>query len=247
MHNGAYFNQCLFRLINRMDKKPVACFDVDGTIFRSSLLIELVEQLIKEDIFPSGAREGFETQYIAWLSREGTYERYIDAMIRTFMQHIKGVHYGDLADIGRRVVAVQSKRVYRYTRDLLAELKAQGYYTIAISQSPKTILDEFCGQYGFDKVYGRMYEIGPQDRFTGVCIDEHLIQNKANILKRVFEKHPELDQDRSIAVGDTEGDMPLLEMVTRPICFNPNQNLYQHAKRMNWEVVVERKDVVYTL
>jgi HAD superfamily hydrolase (TIGR01490 family) len=230
-----------------MKKIPVACFDIDGTIFRSSLLIELVEQFVKEGVFPHDAKDDYLAQHQAWQSREGTYEVYIQALIDTFISHLKGVHYGELADIGRRVVAVHSKHVYRYTRDLLAELKEQGYYTIAISQSPKTILDEFCAQYGFDKVYGRMYEIGPQDRFTGVCVDEHLIQNKANILKRIFERHPELDADNSIAVGDTEGDIPLLETVSRPICFNPNQNLYAHAKRMNWDVVVERKDVIYKI
>jgi HAD superfamily hydrolase (TIGR01490 family) len=230
-----------------MKKQPVACFDIDGTIFRSSLLIELVEQFIDEGIFPAEAMYEYEPAHTAWVSREGTYEEYIQAVIRTFMKHIKGVHYGELADIGRRVVALHSKRVYRYTRDLLAELKTKGYYTIAISQSPKTILDEFCAQYGFDKVYGRIYEIGPQDRFTGLCVDEHLIQNKATIFKRVFERNPELNSEQTIAVGDTEGDIPLLEMVTRPICFNPNKPLYQHAKRMGWEVVVERKDVIYTL
>ena len=230
-----------------MKKSPIACFDVDGTIFRSSLLIELVEQFIKEGVFPAAAKDDYFSQYQAWQAREGTYEAYINALVASFMEHLKGVHYGELADIGRRVVAVQSKHVYRYTRDLLAELKRQGYYTIAISQSPKTILDEFCAQYGFDKVYGRMYEIGPQDRFTGVCTDEHLIQNKANIVKRIFERQPELDTANSIAVGDTEGDISLLESVSRPICFNPNQHLYSYAKRMNWEIVVERKDVIYEI
>jgi ribonucleotide monophosphatase NagD (HAD superfamily) len=33
--------------------KPVAFFDIDGTVFRSSLLIELVEQLIKEESISS--------------------------------------------------------------------------------------------------------------------------------------------------------------------------------------------------
>lgn len=92
----------------------------------------------------------------------------------------------EFADIGRHVVAIQSKYVYRYTRDLIKELKEEGYYLVAISQSPKTVLDEFCAQYGFDKVYGRIYEIGPQDCFTGVITDEHLIKNKANIVKRIL-------------------------------------------------------------
>lgn len=227
--------------------KPVAFFDIDGTVFRSSLLIELVEQLVKAGVFPPDARDGYESEYRSWVEREGTYETYISAVIATFLNHIQGVHYGEFADIGRGVVAVQSKYVYRYTRDLIKKLKREGYMVVAISQSPKTVLDDFCQQYGFDKVYGRMYEIGPQDRFTGVVVDEHLIENKANIAKRIFDRDPHLTAADSVAVGDTEGDIPLLEYVANPICFNPNQALYTHAKRMGWEVVVERKDVIYHL
>lgn len=225
--------------------RPVAFFDIDGTVFRSSLLIELVEQLIAEEVFPPEAALLYESQLQDWRSREGKYQEYIEAVIATFLKHIKGVHYSVFAEIGQHVVAEQSKYVYRYTRDLISELKAEGYYTIAISQSPKTILDEFCQQYGFDKVYGRFYEIGPQDCFTGKIIDEHLIKNKASIVKRIFDRNPELSPEQSVAVGDTEGDISLLESVQKPICFNPNTALYAYAKRMTWPVVVERKDVIY--
>jgi len=228
-------------------KQPVAFFDVDGTLFRSSLLIELVEELVREGAFPVDAQTGYAGAFAAWQAREGSYEAYIAAVIDTFLAHIKGVHYGVFADIGRRVVAVKSKRVYTFTRDYVRQLKSEGYMLIAISQSPKTVLDEFCRQYGFDKVYGRIYEIGPSDCFTGEVTDEYLIENKANIVNRVFDRHPELAREGSIAVGDTDGDIPLLESVDRPICFNPNQVLLDHAKRQGWEVVVERKDVVYHL
>lgn len=228
-------------------KQPVAFFDIDGTVFRSSLLIELVEELVAEGVLPHDVSQGYLPAYNAWQSREGTYDAYIASVIGVFLNHIKGVHYGSLADIGRRLVAMKSKRVYTFTRDYIAQLKAEGYMVIAISQSPKTVLDEFCRQYGFDKVYGRMYEIGPNDCFTGNVIDEHLIENKANIVQRVFQRHPELTPKGSIAVGDTEGDIPLLESVDHPICFNPNQELYTYAQGQKWKVVVERKDVVYHL
>ncbi len=230
-----------------MTQSPVAFFDVDGTIFRSSLLIELVEELVREGAFPQDAATGYTKAHAAWLSREGTYDAYIDAVVETFLGHLQGVHYGVLADVGRRVVAMQSKRVYTFTRDYLKELKQEGYTLIAISQSPKTVLDEFCRQYGFDKVYGRMYEIGPSECFTGVVTDEHLISNKANIVQRVFERHPELTPAGSVAVGDTDGDISLLESVEKPICFNPNQALYDHAQTQGWSIVVERKDVIYRL
>lgn len=226
--------------------KKLAFFDIDGTVFRSSLLIQLVEELIDADIFPESAREEYSDAYLAWQDREGTYEEYISEVVKTYVAHIKGVHYGDLADIGRLVVAEQGKHVYRYTRDLIKQLKADDYFVVAISQSPKTILDEFCKGYGFDKVYGRMYELGPQDLFTGNMIDVHLIENKANIVRRVLENE-EFTSDNSVGVGDTEGDISLLDMVARPICFNPNAALYDHARLMGWGVVVERKDVIYTI
>jgi len=224
----------------------IAFFDIDGTLFRSSLLIELVEALVREGIFPKDAPEHYTAAHEAWLARSGSYEAYIAAVVETFLQHIRGVSYGTFADIGRAVVHSQEQYVYRYTRDLIARLKKEGYYLVAISQSPKTILDAFCESYGFDKVYGRVYEIGPQDRFTGVVTDEHLISNKATIARRVIEKLG-ASLEGSVAVGDTEGDIPLLELVETAICFNPNKTLYAHARMQGWKVVVERKDVVYEL
>ena len=226
--------------------KPVAIFDVDGTIFRSSMVIELMEALIEKGIFPPDVAKEYESEYRMWFEREGGYEEYINAVVKSFMKNIKGVHYGTFSDISKEVVGEQQKRVYRYTRDLIPQLKKEGYYLLAISQSPKTVVDAFCKGLGFDKVYGRIYEIGPQDLFTGVVVDEHLIMNKATIVRRAVEKEG-LTLDGSVGVGDTEGDMSFLELVERAICFNPNKNLYTHARRMGWKVVVERKDVIYAV
>lgn len=226
--------------------KKVAFFDIDGTVFRSSLVIELMEALIREGFFSPKAKDRYSKEYQAWRKREGTYDAYIKAVVVSYIEHIKGVYYGDLADVGKMVVSEQGNYVYRYTRDLIATLKRDNYYLVAISQSPKTILDEFCKDYGFDKVYGRIYEIGPQDLFTGTMVDVHLVENKANIVTRVLEKEDVTTED-SIGVGDTEGDIELLKSVAIPICFNPNNGLFNEAKKRDWKVVVERKDVIYEL
>ncbi len=229
-------------------KRPLACFDIDGTLFRSSLLIALCEQLIQDEVFSAAVRDEWHEAYTAWLDRTGTYEEYIAVVINVFCTHIKGVHYGALADAGKRVVSVQQHRVYRFTRDLIRDLQAQGYFLAAISQSPKTVLDLFCEGYGFDKVYGRMYDIGPQDRFTGAVMQESLIADKSAIVKRIIDRHGDkVTLSGSVAVGDTEGDISLLQSVERAICFNPNQLLFNEARQHGWEVVIERKDVIYRI
>ncbi len=227
-------------------EKKVAVFDIDGTIIRSSLFVELVEELVRREIMPRKMKTDYETQYKKWIEREGNYDDYISGMVKSFKKNIKGVFYGDVAETAKDVVKVEQKRTYRYTRDLIQKLKRKDYFLLAISHSPKTILDYFCPRMGFDKAYGFLYDIGPEDNFTGEVIDEHLMANKANILKRAVEKHS-LTLKGSIGVGDTESDIAFLELVENPICFNPNAKLYKHAKREGWKVVVERKDVIYEL
>ncbi|MCX6713526.1 MAG: HAD-IB family phosphatase [Candidatus Vogelbacteria bacterium] len=226
--------------------RKVAIFDIDGTIFRSSLLIELVETMVEAGIFPKNTRAYYEHPYRRWLDREGSYDDYIMAVVEIFIKNIKGVYYGDFAEVSKKLIKEQKKMVYRYTRGLIADLKKKDYFLLAVSQSPKGILDDFCDELGFDKVYGRFYELGPGDKFTGKIVDEHLIANKANIIKRVLEKE-NLTLKGSVAVGDTDGDISMLEMAEKPICFNPNSKLYKYAKINGWKIVVERKDVIYEI
>ncbi len=233
-------------VISSKKQRKVAIFDVDGTIFRSSLLIKLVEVFIEENIFPSTAKKGYANEHKLWLERKGTYDEYIEAIIRVFIEHIRGVSYIDFLKISKKVVDKHKDETYVYTRTLVKKLKKQGYFLLAISQSPKGILDTFCKYLGFDKVYGRFYETDADDNFTGHVAELHLIANKANIVKRAVERE-NLSLKGSFGVGDTEGDIPMLELVENPICFNPNQKLYRFAKLNKWKVVVERKDVMYDI
>jgi HAD superfamily hydrolase (TIGR01490 family) len=226
--------------------KKVAIFDIDGTLFRSSLLVELVKELVNEGVFPKKAKLEYDRAEEKWLNRKGSYADYLRTLIRSYMKHLKGVKYADVHRVSEKVVEIHKDRVYRHTRDLIKDLKKKKYYLVAISQSPKVILDMFCQRMGFDKVYGRLYETGPQGKFTGKVVDLHLIANKANVVRRVIKKEGLTLKD-SLAVGDSEGDIPMLELVDHPICFNPNSKLYKHAKRTGWKVVVERKDVVFEI
>lgn len=226
--------------------KKVAIFDVDGTIFRSSLLIELVNALIDKKLFPADSYTEYNDEYLAWMDRKGSYEDYIMAVVRVFMKYIAGISYADLQEVSKLVVAHHADRTYRYTRDLIKELKEQGYYILAISHSPKAILDEFAKKIGFDKVYGMRYETDAEGKYTSNILDEELIRNKNKVLERAVEKEG-LTLEDSVGVGDTESDIKFLSVVARPICFNPNSALYKYAKEAGWKVVVERKDVIYEM
>ena len=232
--------------ILKRKKQKVAVFDIYGTLFRSSLLIEVVDALIQEGIFPMTAQQEYDRAFQAWLDRKGSYGDYIIDVVKVFSKYLKGVSYAEFLRIAERTALIHQNRLYRFTRDLVRDLKKKDYYLLAISQSPKTILDGFCKELGFDKVYGTIYESDANEVMTGKTLFTDLMADKGKVLLRAVEKE-NLTLTGSVGVGDSETDIPFLKMVNRPICFNPNQKLYTHAKRVGWKVVVERKDVIYTI
>jgi HAD superfamily hydrolase (TIGR01490 family) len=231
-------------------KKKVAIFDIDGTVFRSSLLIELTDALIQEGIFPAKVRKFYSRAAKKWLERKGSYEEYIGAVVSVFAQNIKNVSWSEFSKVAKKVAAFHKDRVYCYTRDLIKKLKKKNYYLLAISHSPQMVAKEFCRKLGFNKIYGHLWELDKRKKFTGRVLHLDLRFNKAfdkaKILKRAVEKE-KLTLKGSVGVGDTESDIPFLKMVQKPICFNPNRKLYQYAKRVGWKIVIERKDVIYYL
>ncbi|MBI4085571.1 MAG: HAD-IB family phosphatase, partial [Candidatus Liptonbacteria bacterium] len=214
--------------------------------FRSSLLIELVNVLIEEGVFPPDTKKIFSKEYRLWVDRESGYEKYIGAVINAFDKKIKKVGEKNLRIAVDKVIALHRNRLYTYTRDLIKELKRKNYFLLAISHSPKYVVGKFAKKIGFNKVYGLLLELDEEMRLTGNKLHADLIFDKSKILKRAIEKESLTLKD-SVGVGDTDSDIPFLKMVDKPICFNPNGRLYKAAKKNKWRVVVERKDVIYEI
>lgn len=227
-------------------KLKIAIFDIDGTVFRSSLLIELINQLVEDNIFPSKAKKEMEADYLAWLNRTGTYEEYLDSVIKIFYKYVKGQNKNKLDRSVQKVISWHRDRVYRFTRDLIKQLKKQKYFLLTVSGSPMDIVEPFAKYLGFNAYCGREFET-KNGIFTGKVLNNQLMnERKDEIIRQVLKKkNINADLKNSIAVGDTETDIPMLSLVGQPIAFNPNNNLAKVAKRRGWKIVVERKDVVF--
>lgn len=237
--------------MSRSKKQRLGIFDIDGTVFRSSLLIETFNALVEEGVFPKRASTLVERNFVAWLNRKGHYDDYLMKLVRVYYACLKGKRVTDVEPVIERVVRWHRDRVYRYTRDLIAELHRKRYYLIAISNSPSVTVEQFAHAAGFNASIGRILEVR-DGRYTG----KNLVQgesfpidvklDKPQLLKDFLHEHDIVaDLKESIAVGDSEGDIDILSVVGKPIAFNPSYEFAKVAKRRGWSIVVERKDVMY--
>jgi HAD superfamily hydrolase (TIGR01490 family) len=231
----------------------LAIFDIDGTIFRSSLIIEVFNALVRAKIFPHAASTRVERHFVRWLDRKGHYNDYLMTLVGEFYRNLKGKRESKVLPVIQSVVEWQKDRVYRFTRDLARGLRRQGYYLLAISNSPDIMIGPFARAAGLQASLGRTYDVH-RGRYTGrISVDGKPLavdawMDKVALLHSFLKKRGiNADLRRSFAVGDSEGDTALLSVVGRPIAFNPSSELAHVARKRGWQIVVERKDVMYVI
>ncbi len=99
-------------------KRKLAIFDIDGTIFRSSLVIEMFEELVRVGLFPKVAKKEVENTFIAWINRKGSYNDYIWNVVELYIKYIKGCSEKDVDLVTEIVIKNEKDKVYRFSRDL---------------------------------------------------------------------------------------------------------------------------------
>lgn len=229
-----------------LSKVKIAVFDIDGTIFRSSLFIEHMRAMVDSGLYPKSAWTAVTKDYNAWLNREADYNIYLNKLVAEFVKYIPGKKEKDLKNLAKKVLSEKQYQVYKYTRNLLSELKKKNYYLIAISGSPSFLVDDFSKSLGFNKSFGTEME-SIKGVFTGGVVAGGKESKIDRLNKYIEEQGFFIDWKGSYAIGDTLSDLSLLEKVGQPIAFNPNLELIKIAQRKGWKIVVERKDVIYQL
>lgn len=223
----------------------LAIFDLDGTLFRWQLYHELVFELKNRDVFSPNTATELDNALIGWQARRLKWHDYEMKVVRALEPAIAALTPEFFEDAAHAVVERSGHKIYNYTKRLLDELKADGYYCLAISGSQQEIAEAFAEQYGFDACIGALYE-RQNGRFTGT-IERYVPGRKHEIIREFLTKHPDLTLDGSVAIGDSGGDISMLEMVERAIAFNPSDDLLGVAQAHGWDVVIERKNVVYIM
>jgi HAD superfamily hydrolase (TIGR01490 family) len=228
-----------------MSQRKFAVFDIDGTIFRYALIHAVIDEMVASGDLPPGSGAAYEEELRQWQNRthSESFRAFAMAQVQLFESHIKNLRVAQVEAAAKKVLSERSAHTYVYTRDLLKQLRSDGYFLIAISGSLAEVAHPFAKQYGFDDVMTTEYH-AENGRYTGHSTLRHT--DKHLFIEQLVKKH-DLTMTDSIAIGDSTGDISMLEMVEKPIAFNPEKNLFEHAKSRNWKVVIERKNMVYSL
>lgn len=231
--------------------KIAAFFDVDGTIFRNSLLIEHFKLLIKYDFLNVNAwTQTVKDKYRNWTNRRGDYEEYLLDLSDRYVEGLKEISQMDSEYVAKRVIELKGNMLYKYSKDILKWHKDNAHMIIIISGSPDFLVKELAKKLGIEDYKATKY-IVKNNKYTGDVIPMWDSKSKYNALKE-FEKQYNLDLSKSYAYGDTTGDLTMLQNVGNPVAINPANRLLTEISKdeklsNKTKIIIERKDVIYEL
>lgn len=233
-----------------MTKQIGAFFDIDGTLYRGSLMIEHFKKLIKYEVVdPVNWHSSVKKSYEDWKRRVADFDDYIEELAAVYVESLKGQNKDRIDFISDQVISLKGEQVYSYVRDQIEFHKQAGHKIFFISGSPDFLVEKMAVKYGVTEHVGTAYLTDSNGNFTGEIIPMWDSVSKNNAINNLVKKY-DINLEESYAYGDTNGDYSMLKMVGKPVAINPNRELIIQIKsdaelRRKVTFVVERKDVVY--
>jgi HAD superfamily phosphoserine phosphatase-like hydrolase len=223
--------------------KPFAAFDVDGTIFKSSLVEKVVEGCIEVGIFDA---EPFNETYAnksRWQNEnnEGVYQAYLGRLVGTFINQMADIEVEEFDQVTATMIDQHAVRKFAFPRKLIKALRTS-HHMVAISGSPDILVKPFLADLDIDASYGSRFEV-EDGKFTGVAAS---VGDKEAILRGLV-KDGTVTTSGSVAIGDTLSDIPMLTYADTAIMFNACKTLTNYGSEFEWLRVNEVKDQITAL
>ncbi len=232
--------------------KTAAFFDIDGTFYRDSLMIEHFKKLLKYELVDETIWHAqLKSKYENWQKRRGNYDDYMIDLAEAYITSLIGMDQRKMEFVTDQVVALQGDKVYMCTKERIEWHKAQGHTVIFISGAPEYLVKKMAAKYGVHDFIGTKYIVDQGGRFTGKVIRMWDSASKRMAILNLTEKY-DFDLESCYAYGDTHGDINMFKLVGHPVAINPTQELLNAIRedellKHSADIIVERKDVIYHL
>lgn len=229
-----------------------AFFDIDGTVYRGSLMIEHFRKLMKYEVIePQIWYNKINDLYVLWNNRQGDYDDFMEELAGEYIKNLTGHNLNHIGFISEQVINLKGDAIYKYSRSRIEWHKQQGHRIIFISGSPDFLVSKMAKKYGADDYIGSHYIIDQDGNFTGEVEKMWDSESKNKAIHDFIERYS-LNLEKSYSYGDTNGDYSMLKLIGHPTAINPSHELLKMIEKdpvlkEKISIVVERKDVIYFL
>lgn len=222
--------------------------DIDWTIYRNSLFLDLLELLIKDWYVSQNKITKYNKYKNAWKNREMSYDDFLMyGVIEIFENLIKSKKFekSEMIKYSNYIIKNNWKLILTYTMNELKRLQKIWYKIIFISWSPLEIVKLFVKMYDFDLWFWTYLVSDKNGIYTGERDVLASTKNKIFLINYIKQL---ISPNNVISFWDTNWDYDMIISWDYWVAVNPSKELYSKIKNNeNVLVVIERKDLILEL
>ncbi len=183
-------------------KIKAVCFDMDGTLIRNTDSVRYLCTLNGNSDALKEIEKLESDGDISWIEADHLKARLISGL------HVAQVREKFKANI----------ELIQNIEQVVVYLRESGIRSVLITAGPIQVASVLGTQFGFDGVYGSLYEVENQ-KFTGEIVHHLGADGKVRCLEDFCSKHG-IGFDQCVAIGDSESDVDVFKMCERSIGIN---------------------------
>jgi phosphoserine phosphatase len=210
-------------------KKSVALFDIDKTIYNQQSFFSVTKYLIDRGLLSADIWPKIEEELGKYNQKIQNYSYTANVLLNLFGNALVGKNSEDILNACKDYFMQNKSSFYSYFTDLLPVLK-QTHDVYLVTTNSQMVARSITDIFDLDGYLCTNLEV-VDGKFTGVILNS--LADGKHIVSDLLSKYTA----NSIAFGDSENDIGMLEQVTVPVCINPTPELLVHAQEKGWTVV----------
>jgi HAD superfamily hydrolase (TIGR01490 family) len=213
-----------------------AFFDVDNTIMKGSSLYHVAVGLARHNFFTPRQIVGFGIKQLKFVTSGSEDLEDMASVTQSALSFVEGRKVDDLAALGE--VIFDEVMVDKLIPGTLA--RAQGHLDAGqqvwlVTATPVELASVIARRLGLTGALGTVSEIR-DGRYTGRLVGPPLHGlAKAEAVRALAEREG-LDLAQCSAYSDSINDVPMLSEVGFPVAVNPDPELREHARTLDWRI-----------
>lgn len=210
--------------------KKIALFDLDRTIYNAHSFLELAEYVIKKGRVKQETWDDIQNLLKEYKLGNATYSDTANKLLVTFAKELDGQKYEDLYSDVYAFFINNKQNFYSYFEKILPTLH-RNYDVFIITTNAQYVAQAIVDLFGLEGFIASEFEV-VEGVFTGKVTKS--LANGKSMVRDLLEKY---GKEGSVACGDSENDIGMLELVDHPICINPTDKLREFADKNGWRLV----------
>ncbi len=216
--------------------RAAAFFDLDRTLMAGSSGMHFGRAAYRSGMVSRRQMAGWAVDHLRFRLK-GSTDADTDELMRQAEELLGGVSEKTLKRMVPDLLAGILPRIYPQMIDEVRDHQDAGRPTFIVSAAGDGIVSLLAGVLDMDGGIGTRYEVDVGGNYTGK-LDGGLNYGPGKIAPmRRFATDHDIDLDASWAYSDSVSDLPMLELVGKPVAVNPDAELARIARERGWRVM----------